>query len=158
MLVSQQQQDGHKPHHCQGTEAEYPNQRKQQKQHRKMKQARNPQCISDAAKTKIAQNIKANFLTKVWVSVPAGSARTFVRGLAASMETSANRLKDIAADRAATIATTIQIIWCVVGTPRAASMAPHNANGSAKMECSHLIISSVTRRFFSRGTLHCKRN
>src|SRR3974377_1774545 len=30
-------------------------------------------------------------------------------------------------------------------------MAPHNANGRAKMECSHLIISSVTRRLCRTG-------
>jgi len=31
-------------------------------------------------------------------------------------------------------------------------MAPHSAKGSAKIECSHLIISSVTRRLCKTGT------
>src|SRR5579859_5185515 len=55
----------------------------------------------------------------------------------------------IAADRAATIATTIHRIWRNVGQPfrvaRAASSAPVSANGSANTECSNLIISSTVR-------------
>jgi len=90
--------------------------------------------------------------TKAGVRCPAGRARVRVRGLAASMEASASRLKAIAAERAATIATTIQSNWCAVGKPPAASMAPQRAKGSAKMECSHLIISSVTRRLWKTGT------
>ncbi len=74
-------------------------------------------------------------------------------GLAASMAASAQRLKAMAAERAATMATTIHSIWCSEGNPPAASMAPHSANGSAKMECSHLIISSVTRRLRRTGTM-----
>jgi|HubBroStandDraft_1064217.scaffolds.fasta_scaffold208462_3 hypothetical protein len=31
-------------------------------------------------------------------------------------------------------------------------MAPHKAKGRAKMECSHLIISRVTRRLWRTGT------
>src|SRR5581483_5881471 len=111
-----------------------------------------------AANTKIPQDITTKFLTKLWVNAPAGNARVRVRGFAASMEASAKRLNDIAADRAATMATMIQTIWCTVGSPSAASIAPHNANGSAKTECSHLIISRVTRRFFRRGTEHSKRS
>src|SRR5260370_28993707 len=58
----------------------------------------------------------------------------------------------IAAERAATMATTIHRIWLHVGQPlgdlcvaRAASNAPVSANGSAKTECSNLIISSTMR-------------
>ena len=58
----------------------------------------------------------------------------------------------IAAERAPTMATTIQMSCRAVGNPPAANIAPHNANGSAKMECSHLIISRVTRRLRRRGT------
>jgi hypothetical protein len=48
------------------------------------------------------------------------------------------------------------------GQPSAASIAPHKANGSAKIECSHLIISIVAavlfhqvamqRLYFAAGT------
>jgi len=41
------------------------------------------------------------------------------------------------------MATMIQISCHAVGQPRAASIAPHKANGSANTECSHLIISIV---------------
>src|SRR5580692_2224171 len=58
----------------------------------------------------------------------------------------------IAADRAATIATTIQRNCRNVGqvvrfwwVARAARIAPVKANGSAKTECSNLIISSTVR-------------
>ena len=71
-------------------------------------------------------------------------ARMRVRGLAASSEASARRLKAIAAERAVTMQTMIQKICMGRGKPWAASMAPVSANGSAKMECSHLIISRVT--------------
>src|SRR5580704_19759760 len=62
------------------------------------------------------------------------------------------RFTVIAAERAATMATTIQTYWRSVGQPfggwcvaRAASSAPVSANGSAKTECSNLIISSTVR-------------
>src|SRR5579859_3829610 len=55
----------------------------------------------------------------------------------------------IAAERAETIATTIQRICLHEGQPcdvkRAASNAPVSAKGSAKTECSNLIISSTVR-------------
>ena len=69
-----------------------------------------------------------------------------VRGFSASIDASASRLNAIAAERAATMATIIQASERPLGTPLAASIAPHSAKGSAKIECSHLIISSVTRR------------
>src|SRR6266852_7534699 len=57
------------------------------------------------------------------------------------------RFMVIAAERAATIATTIHKIWRSEGQPRcvarAASSAPVSANGSANTECSNLIISST---------------
>src|SRR5277367_1155577 len=62
------------------------------------------------------------------------------------------RFTVIAAERAATMATTIQTNWRRVGQPRggwcvarAASNAPVRANGSANTECSNLIISSTVR-------------
>src|ERR1700756_3640189 len=59
------------------------------------------------------------------------------------------RLMVMAAERAATIATTIQRIWRSVGqefrVARAASNAPVSAKGKAKTECSNLIISSTVR-------------
>ncbi len=58
----------------------------------------------------------------------------------------------MAADRAETMATTIQASCPHAGMPAAASMAPQSANGSAKMECSHLIISSVIFRFRRSAT------
>src|SRR6202011_571471 len=62
------------------------------------------------------------------------------------------RLMVIAAERAATIATTIHATCRNVGQPcretRAASSAPVSANGSAKTECSNLIISSTVRMRF----------
>ena len=60
------------------------------------------------------------------------------------------RLNAIAAERAPTIATTIQSSFHAesVGrepSSRIASSAPVSANGSANTECSNLIISSVSR-------------
>ncbi len=77
-------------------------------------------------------------------------ARVRVRGLAASSSASAQRLKAIAAERAATIATRIQATFVhnaghPPGRPWAASNTAVSAKGSAKIECSHLIISSVVR-------------
>ena len=51
----------------------------------------------------------------------------------------------MAADRAATMATTIHATVRQPGSPPAASSIAVSANGSAKIECSHLIISSVVR-------------
>src|SRR5260370_39638462 len=65
------------------------------------------------------------------------------------------RLTVIAALRAATMATTIQSTCfsegqaCVVN--RAASNAPVSAKGSAKTECSNLIISRTVRRRVIEG-------
>jgi hypothetical protein len=61
-------------------------------------------------------------------------------------------LKAMAADRAEIIHRMIQPSLAAVGMPPAASMAAQRANGSAKMECSHLIISSVVLMFEKRGT------
>src|SRR5437588_4067771 len=82
-------------------------------------------------------------------------ARVAVRGLAASIWASARRLKAMAAERAETMQRTIQPSLAAVGIPPAASMAPHRANGSAKTECSHLIISSVVLMLASRDTGYC---
>ena len=51
----------------------------------------------------------------------------------------------MAAERAETIQTTIQPRTRSGGHPFAASTAPVSAKGRAKIECSHLIISSVMR-------------
>src|SRR5713226_1778521 len=60
---------------------------------------------------------------------------------------SAMRFMVMAAERAATSATTIHKIWRSDGHPcrvaRAASNAPVSANGNANTECSNLIISST---------------
>jgi len=106
----------------------------------------------EAANTNSTQETTTNVATNAGVSVPAGKARVWVRGLAASIEASASRLKAMAADRAETMATMIHSNCFPPGNPLAASMAPHNAKGSAKIECSHLIISRVTRRLRSKGT------
>src|ERR1700756_2415820 len=92
--------------------------------------------------------IMANFCE----SAPAGMARMAVRGFAASIRASATRLKAMAAERAETMHRTIQPSLAAVGIPPAASMAAQSANGSAKMECSHLIISSVVFMLARRGT------
>ncbi len=72
-------------------------------------------------------------------------ARVLVRGLAASISASAQRLKAMAQERAATMATRIQRTVRQAGRPLAARMTAVKAKGSAKMECSHLIISRVVR-------------
>src|SRR3954452_7087888 len=105
------------------------------------------QFSCDAAKTSTAAESTTKTATKVFDNVPAGIDRMEVRGLAASYSASTKRLKAIAAERAPTIATTIQRSWRADGKPLAASMAPQSANGSAKIECSHLIISSVVLVF-----------
>ena len=92
---------------------------------------------------KIAAIASVKPLTKPGLNNPAGIARLAVRGLAASIFASAQRLKAIAADRALTMQTMIQRILPAEGHPPAASIAPVMAKGSTKIECSHLIISSV---------------
>ena len=77
-------------------------------------------------------------------------ARLLVRGLAASRSASAQRLKAMAQERAVTMATRIQTRVRQLGRPWAASSVAVSANGSAKMECSHLIISSVVFVFASK--------
>ena len=94
-------------------------------------------------------------VTNFCESAPAGMARVAVRGLAASICESARRLKAMAAERAETMQTTIHPSWARVGRPPAASMAPHMANGRAKTECSHLIISSVVLMLENIRTLYC---
>src|SRR6185436_2724338 len=88
-----------------------------------------------------------NTQTKPTESRPAGNALEAVRGFFASKLLSAMRLNAIAAERAPTIATTIQRICQAVGSPLAAKTAPRNANGNANSVCSILIISSVSRVF-----------
>ncbi len=82
-------------------------------------------------------------------------ARELVRGFTASRSASAQRLKAMAAERAETMATRIQPTVRAAGSPRAASSIPVSAKGSAKMECSHLIISSVVRVFFRMPGISC---
>jgi len=62
-----------------------------------------------AARIKIAHETTTKVVTKPGVRAPAGSARVRVRGLAASMDASATRLKAMAAERALTIAMMIQM-------------------------------------------------
>src|SRR2546421_12269623 len=93
--------------------------------------------------TKTTQDAVTKTATNFCESSPAGMARMAVRGLAASICASARRLKAMAAERADTMHRTIQPSCANEGTPPAASMAAHRANGRAKTECSHLIISSV---------------
>src|SRR3954464_8447997 len=101
------------------------------------------QFNSHAASTRSALEETTKTATKVFERAPAGIARDEVRGFSASNFASTKRLNAIAAERAPTIATTIQKICRPEGRPLAASMAPHSAKGSAKIECSHLIISNV---------------
>src|SRR5947209_12469289 len=82
-------------------------------------------------------------------------ARIAVRGLAASICASAMRLNAMAAERAETMHNTIHPSLAAVGIPPAASMAAQRANGRAKMECSHLIISSVVLMLVRRDTDYC---
>src|SRR5579875_772171 len=98
-----------------------------------------------APSRKTAQEITVNVTTKLRETRPAGSARAAVRGLAASISASARRLNAMAAERALTMQTTIQPRTRAGGQPPAARTAPVRAKGSAKIECSHLIISKVTR-------------
>ena len=100
-----------------------------------------------AASRNKAEEININAHTKPTDNSPAGIARDAVRGLRASIWRSATRLKAMAAERAPTIATTIQKICRPVGAPFAASTAPRKANGNANSVCSILIISRVKRVF-----------
>src|SRR5689334_4090253 len=102
--------------------------------------------IAAASRNKPAAAI-VNTQTNPTDKRPAGKARDAVRGFLASKFRSAMRLNAIAAERAPTIATTIQRICHADGSPFAASTAPRNANGNAKSVCSILIISSVRRVF-----------
>jgi hypothetical protein len=56
----------------------------------------------------------------------------------------------MAAERAETMATMIHADCRQAGKPPAAKMAPQKANGSAKTECSHLIISNVIFRCWKK--------
>src|SRR4029077_17048860 len=101
-----------------------------------------------AARTSTAHAIKVKAPANPSVSAPAGSARFAVRGLRRSNSRSAMRFMVIAAERAPTMAITIQRICRNDGRlppARAASRAPTSANGSANTECSNLIISSTMR-------------
>src|SRR6266567_5884543 len=98
-----------------------------------------------AAITKMAPQNIAKPNTKGFESCPAGIARVRVRGLAASNSASAQRLNAMAQERAAIIATRIHAMVRRAGRPPAARIVAVSAKGSAKMECSHLIISSVVR-------------
>src|SRR5215510_15047407 len=109
-----------------------------------------------AASTKTAQHTTTNSVTNLSERIPAGIARVAVRGLAASICASARRLNAMAADRADTIHNTIQPSWAGRCRPPAASMAPQRAKGSAKTECSHLIISRVLARLRKTGTGYSK--
>ena len=57
----------------------------------------------------------------------------------------------MAAERAATSATMIQIEVCRLGMPRAANTAPVRPKGSVSTECSHLIISRVVPMLRNSG-------
>ena len=85
----------------------------------------------EAAKTNSAHDTSTNVITKPGVSVPAGRARVWVRGLAASIDASARRLKAIAADRAVTMA---MMIHANATSAREAVRCQH---GSAEREWKH---------------------
>src|SRR5271168_1236586 len=104
----------------------------------------------EAARIKTAAIASVKPATKPRLSSPAGMARPAVRGLAASIPASAQRLKAIAAERAETMQTMIQTSLMAGGHPPAASIAPIMAKGSTNIECSHLIISSVVPIFRNR--------
>src|SRR6266700_7097751 len=108
-----------------------------------------------ALRTNTADEIATKITANLRESVPAGMARVAVRGLAASICASATRLNAMAAERADTMHRTIHPSCTAGGIPPAASMAPHSANGRAKLECSHLIISRVVLMFAKTGTEHC---
>src|SRR5580658_2439149 len=108
---------------------------------------------SPAANTKTNAETVTKPQVKPRESMPAGRWRMRVRGLRASIPWSIRRLKAIAAERAPTIATTIQPIFVQAAAAprpewRKASRAPVSAKGKAKTECSNLIISRVSRMRF----------
>ena len=109
-----------------------------------------------AAKISSAEVTATNPATNGRDSLPAGSARVLVRGLAASISASASRLNAMAAERAATRATQIQNNVQAEGMPRAASTAPVSPNGSVRNECSHLIISRVVPMLRRRASCDSK--
>ena len=90
----------------------------------------------NAAMKKSADDATVKAATKRALNSPAGIARIFVLGLAASNSRSTSRLNDIAAERAPTIATTIHKTRSHAGRPLAARTAPRNANGNAKIKWS----------------------
>src|ERR1700677_4705077 len=104
-----------------------------------------------AARIKASDITTVKPATKRRLSTPVGIARPAVRGLAASRRASAHRLKAMAAERAVTMHTTIQKTLRHSGHPAAASIAPARAKGRAKIECSHLIISSVVPTLRSKA-------
>ena len=73
-----------------------------------------------AARMNIALDTTTKVATNAGDSCPEGKARVLVRGLAASMAASAQRLNAMAADRAAIIATIIHTNWCAEGNPSSA--------------------------------------
>src|SRR5262249_34810941 len=88
-----------------------------------------------AAKTNTAEATPQNRVASRELMTPRGSSRPEVLGLRASNRASTSRLKPMAADRAETIATTIQkTADQVIGACRPASSAPAKAKGSAKTE------------------------
>src|SRR5579859_1226107 len=109
--------------------------------------ARGFSCQAATRKRAMATRVKIQ--AKVMERAPVASARILVRGFSLSKRRSAMRLMVMAAERAETMATTIQRIWRKVGQPcevkRAARSAPVRAKGKAKMECSNLIISRTVR-------------
>src|SRR5271154_139105 len=100
-----------------------------------------------AAKKSTAEDTNVKNQANPAESSPAGRARLAVRGLRRSYSRSAMRFMVMAAERAPTMATMIHRICRHVGSvppARAARSAPTSAKGSAKTECSNLIISSTT--------------
>lgn len=85
----------------------------------------------------------------VWTGVirPVGIALSFVRGFKASILQSISLFKNMAAERAPTIATIIQRILSNEGIPLADSIAPIKANGRANRVWENFIISSIIRVF-----------
>ncbi len=88
-----------------------------------------------AAAMKMSDDRNTKSVASRRLIAPDGISRADVRGLRASIRASTRRLKPIAADRAATIATMTQKTCDQRnGASRHASSAPVSANGSAKTE------------------------
>src|SRR5688572_1036312 len=98
-----------------------------------------------AAATKSAVEAASTPQAHPAASLPLGSGREAVRGLAASMARSAMRLKVIAAVRAPTMAATIQAACHAVGSPPAPRTIPITAKGSANRVCGKATSSPVSR-------------